>query len=195
MDKFRYLGVTVTNTNDIREEIKHRINMGNACYSLEKILSSRVLSKILKVKTFKTIIPPVALYGYETCSLTLINEQRFRVFENKVLTVERYFRISVETTGEWRNLHNTELHPLYSSLNIIRNLKSRTEYGRTCTVPRKEESRIAYDVLVDRSEENRPLSRSKRRLENNIKIDLWSWAVVLGTGWTLLEIGSNGGLM
>ena len=52
VEKFRYLGETVTNTNDIREEIKRRINMGNACYySLEKILSSRLLSKKLKVKT------------------------------------------------------------------------------------------------------------------------------------------------
>ena len=46
VEKFRYLGVTVTNANDIREEIKRRINRGNACYySLEKILSSRLLSK------------------------------------------------------------------------------------------------------------------------------------------------------
>ena len=46
VEKFRYLGVTVTNTNDIREEIKRRINMGNACYySIEKILSSHLLSK------------------------------------------------------------------------------------------------------------------------------------------------------
>ena len=52
VEKFRYLGVTVTNTNDMREEIKRRTNMGNACYySLEKILSSRLLSKKLKVKT------------------------------------------------------------------------------------------------------------------------------------------------
>ena len=57
VEKFRYLGVTVTNTNDIREEFKRGINMGNACYySLEKILSSRLLSKKLKVKTCKTII-------------------------------------------------------------------------------------------------------------------------------------------
>ena len=50
MEKFKYLGVSVTNTNDIRGEIKHRINMGNACYySIEKILSSRLLSKKLKV--------------------------------------------------------------------------------------------------------------------------------------------------
>ena len=46
VEKFRYLGVTVTNTNDVREEIKRGINMGNACcYSLEKILSSRFFSR------------------------------------------------------------------------------------------------------------------------------------------------------
>ena len=49
VEKFKYLGITVTNTNNIREEIKDRMNMGNACYSLEKILSSRLLSKKLKV--------------------------------------------------------------------------------------------------------------------------------------------------
>ena len=66
MEKFRYLGITVTNTNDIREEIKRRINMGNA---LEKIVSSRLLSKKLKVRTYKTIILPVVLYGCETWSI------------------------------------------------------------------------------------------------------------------------------
>ena len=72
VEKFKYLAVTVTNTNDIREEIKRRINMGNACdYSLEKILSSRLLSKKLKVNTYKTIILPVVVYGCETWSLTL----------------------------------------------------------------------------------------------------------------------------
>ena len=64
VEKSRYLEVTVTNINDIREEIKCRINMGNACYySLEKILLSCLLSKKLKVKTCKTIILPVVLYG------------------------------------------------------------------------------------------------------------------------------------
>ena len=86
MEKFRYLGVTVTNTKDIREEIKRRINMGNAYYySLEKILSSHLLSKKLKVKTYKTIILPVVLYSCETWSLTLRDEHRLGVFENKVL--------------------------------------------------------------------------------------------------------------
>ena len=56
VEKFKYLGVTVTNTNDIREEIKHRINMGNACcYSLEKILSSRLLSGNSKLRHVKLL--------------------------------------------------------------------------------------------------------------------------------------------
>ena len=84
VEKFRYLGVTVTNTNDICEKIKRRINMGNACYySLEKILSSRLLSKKLKVKTYKTIMLLVLLYGCETWSLILREKHRLRVFENK----------------------------------------------------------------------------------------------------------------
>ena len=126
MEKYKYLGVTVTNRNEIREEIKRRVKMGNACYySLEKILSSRLLSKKLKVKTNKTIIGllPVVLYGCETWSLTLREGHRLRVFENKVLR-KNFVAKKDEITGEWRKLHNSELHPLYSSPNIIRNLKS-----------------------------------------------------------------------
>ncbi|KAJ4436927.1 hypothetical protein ANN_17059 [Periplaneta americana] len=67
VEKFKYLGATVTNINYIREEIKHRINMGNACYySVEKLLSSSLLSKNLKVRIYKTVILPVVLYGCET---------------------------------------------------------------------------------------------------------------------------------
>ena len=123
VEKFKYLGVTVTNTNDIRKEIKQRINTGNACnYSLKKILS-HLLSKKLKVNTYKTIILPVVLYGCETWSLTLRDEHRLRVFKNKVL--RRIFGAKRDgITGEWRKVHNSELHALYFSPNIIRKLKS-----------------------------------------------------------------------
>ena len=85
MENFKYLGVTVTKKNDIRQEIKRRINMGNACYySLEKMLSSRLLSKKLKVNTYKIIMLPVVLYGCETWSLALREERRLRVFESIV---------------------------------------------------------------------------------------------------------------
>ena len=87
VDKFTYLGVTVTNTNDIHEEIKRRINMGNACYySLDRILLLRLLfCKKLKVNTYKTIILLVVLYGCETWSLNLREEHKLKEFENKVL--------------------------------------------------------------------------------------------------------------
>ena len=77
VEKFKYLGVTVTKMNDIHEEIKHRIKKGNAWYySLEKILPFRLLSKKLKVNTYKTIILLVVLYGCETRSVTLREEHR-----------------------------------------------------------------------------------------------------------------------
>ena len=96
--------------NNIREEIKHKINMGYAYYySLEKILSSRLLSKKLIVNIYKTIILPVVLYDCETWSLALREEHRLRVFENKVL--RKIFGAKIdEITGEWRKLHNAELH-------------------------------------------------------------------------------------
>ena len=80
VEMFKYQGIMVTNTNDIRKEINRRINMGNACYySLEKILSSHLLSKKLKVNTYKSILLPVVLYGCETWSLTLREEHRAQV--------------------------------------------------------------------------------------------------------------------
>jgi hypothetical protein len=87
-------------------------------------LSSRLLSRNVKIKTYKTIILPVVLYGCETCSITLREEHRLRVFENRVL--RRIFGPKRdEVTGEWRKMHSDELHNLYSSLDIIRQVKSR----------------------------------------------------------------------
>jgi hypothetical protein len=87
-------------------------------------LSSRLLCRNVKVKIYTTIILPVVLYGCETWSLTLREEHRLRVFENRVL--RRMFRPKRdEVTGEWRKLHNEELHNLYSSPDIIRQVKSR----------------------------------------------------------------------
>ena len=69
---FKYLGSLLTNQNSIQEEIKCRLKVGNSCYySVQTLLSSRLLSKNLKIKIYKTIILPVLLYGCETGYLTL----------------------------------------------------------------------------------------------------------------------------
>jgi hypothetical protein len=83
---FKYLGITLTNQNDICDEIKRRLNLGNACYySDQNLLSSCLVSKNLKIKIYKTVILPVVLYGCKTWSLTLREEHRLGVFENRVL--------------------------------------------------------------------------------------------------------------
>jgi len=72
VEDFKYLGTTLTNQNSIQEEIKSRLNSGNACYhSAQNLLSSSLLSKNLKIDIYRTIILPVVLYGCDTWLLTL----------------------------------------------------------------------------------------------------------------------------
>ena len=86
VEEFKYLGITLTNKNSIQEEIKSSLKLGNACYfSVQKLLSSSLLSRKLKIKIYRTIILHVVLYGCETWSLTLREECRLRAFENRVL--------------------------------------------------------------------------------------------------------------
>jgi len=121
----KHLGTNFTNQNFIAEETKNRLRSENSCYHLvQNLLSSRLLSKKLKIKIYITTILPTVLYGCETWSLTLRYERKLRVFENMVL--RRIFGPRRdEVTGEWRRLHKEELNDLYSSPNIVRVIKSR----------------------------------------------------------------------
>jgi hypothetical protein len=86
VSQFKYFGQTVTNQNFFQEEIKRRLNFDNSCYhSVQSPLSSCLLHKNVKIKIYKTIILHVVLYGCGTWSLTLGEEHRLRVFENRVL--------------------------------------------------------------------------------------------------------------
>ena len=102
-----------------------------------------LLSKNLKIKIYKTIILPVVLYGCETWSLILREESRLRVFENRIL--RRVFEPKRDGNGEWRRLHNEELHSLYRSPNIVRVIKSR-RLRWAGHVARMEEGRSAFKI-------------------------------------------------
>ena len=94
--------------------MKSRLNSGNTCcHSAQNVSSSSLLFKNIKIKIYRTVILPVVLYGCDTWSLTLREEHKLRVFENRVLRKMSGSKKD-EVTGEWRKLHNDELSNLYS---------------------------------------------------------------------------------
>jgi hypothetical protein len=115
------------------------------------------------------------------------------VFENRVL--RRIFGPKRdEVKGEWRKMHCGELHNLYSSLDVIRQIKSRrTKWAGH--VARMEKGRNMYRDLMGKPEGKRPLERPRRRWEDGIKIVLREigWGVWSGFIW--LRIGIAGGLL
>jgi hypothetical protein len=123
-------------------------------HSVQNLLSSRLLSKNLKIKIYGTIIMPVVLFGCETWSLTLREERRLRVFENRVLR-RGFGPKRDEVTEEWRKLHNEELNDLYSLPNIVRVVTSR-RMRWVGHVSRMGEDRGVHRVLVGKPEEKRP---------------------------------------
>jgi hypothetical protein len=163
--KFKYLGTTLTDQNYKRKEIKSRLNPGNVCYHfVQSLLPSCLLSRNVKVKIYKTIIIPAVLYGCETRSLTLREQHRLRVFENRVLMGILGPKRN-EVMGEWRKMYNGELHNLYSSPDIIRQVKSRRMRWAGHVV-HMEEKRKLYKVLVEKPETKGPLGRPRHKWED-----------------------------
>ena len=170
VEEFKYLGTILTNQNSIPEEIKSRLGSGNACYhSVQNLLSSRLQSKNVKIKIYRTIISPVVLYGCKTWLLR-------RIFVPR----------RDEVTGEWRRLHNEELNDLYSPPDIVRVIKSR-RMNRTGHVAHMGEERVVYRVLLGKPEAGRQLGRPRRRWVDNIRMDLWDVGIWTGLGWPRIE--------
>jgi hypothetical protein len=192
--KFKYLGTILTDQNCIHEETKSRLNSGNTFYHSDQcLLSSCLLSKNVNVKIYKSIILSVVLYGCETWVVTLREEDRLRVFENGVL--RRIFGPKRdEVMGEWSKLHDEELHNLYSSPDISRQIKSRR---MRCAghVARMGDERKLYKVLVGKPKGRRPLGRPKRRWEDGIRMDVVVIGLGVWFGFKWLRIGASGGLL
>jgi hypothetical protein len=126
VEEFKYLGTNLTNQNSIKEEIN-----ADRTHGMLAIIQCSIFClpfcypkmQIIRIKIYRTIILPV-VYGCETWSLTLREERRLRVYENRVL--KRIFGPKKdEVTREWRKLHNEELKDLYTLLNIVRVIKWR----------------------------------------------------------------------
>jgi hypothetical protein len=158
-----------------------------------RLLSSRLLPRNVKVKIHKTIILPVVLYGYETWSLTFREEHRLKVFENRVL--RRIFGPKrEEITGEWRKLHSGELPNLYSSPDIIRQIKSRRMRWAGQVACMGERIKV-YRFLVGKPEGKRPLGRPSCRWDDGIKMDLGEIGWGVWNGFTLLRKETGDGLL
>ena len=148
-------------------------------FNAESLVSS-LLSKNLKIKIYRTIILLVVLYGCETWSLTLREERKRRVFENKVLR-GLFGPKRDKTTRDWRKLHNEEVKDLYNSTNIVWMIKSR-RMRWVGIVAHMGERRGVYRVLVGKPEEKRPLGDPGIDGRIRIRWIFRKWNVGLWTG-------------
>lgn len=149
--------------------------LGNACYfTVKKLLLSKILSRNLKIRTYKTSILPALLYACEAWSLTLGDEDKFRVFENKILRTIFGAKID-EMAGEWRKLHNEELHATY----IVRfarhyNKITQAKMGKVgCAY-----GRGTFRILTDRPNGKRPL-----RSQENVGKAIWQLGIRVENQW------------
>jgi hypothetical protein len=146
------------------EEIKNRLNSGNTCCcSVQSLLPSHLLSRNVKVKIYKTIIMPVVFYGWEMWCVTLREEHRLRVFENRVLRgifgPERD-----QVTGEWRKLYSGELHKCTHHQISLRRLNQGEEVGWACGMHGRGEKIVHNFKGVDGKPEGmRPFGRPRYR--------------------------------
>jgi hypothetical protein len=161
----KYLGMTVTNQNLIQEDVRG-LNSNNACYHLaQTLLSSCLLSKNIEIRICKNIILPVVLYGCETWPLTLTEEHRLRIFENRVL-----IRIFLPKGMKWW-VGGENWFVICTLCSIIKMIKSRRMIWVE-NVARIGEKRNACRLLAGKPEGKRTLGRTRHKWMDNIRINV-----------------------
>jgi len=158
---YYYVFVVVRHLMHVHVAVSFWRNVARVCLLISKEHARKYPSMFIRA---------CQLYGCEIRLLTLREESRLSIFENRVL--KRIFGPKRdEVTGEWRKLHNEELNDLYSSPNNVRVIKSR-RIRWAGHVARMGESRGAYRILVRKPKRKKPLERLRHRWNNNIKMDL-----------------------
>jgi Reverse transcriptase (RNA-dependent DNA polymerase) len=179
VNRFVYLGSELNANNDITDEIKRRITLGNrSYYSLLKILRSKSVSRNTKCVLYKTTIRPVVTYGSESWCLTQKDEQSLQTFERRVLRTI-FGPVYDQRNERWRRRFNHELSQLYGEPDIVRITKiNRLRWlGH---VQRMDDKRIPKKILKAKPEGKRGAGRPKSRwydaaLANLRTVGVTSW--------------------
>jgi len=122
VQNFKYLGVNINSQADSHKEIHRRITAGNKCYyALVKLFKSEALSRT-KIRLYKTLVRPIALYACGAWASTKSNENKLMIFERKIL--RRIFGPKINEEGDYEIRSNRELNSLFNEPNIVAILKS-----------------------------------------------------------------------
>ena len=169
VDSFVYLGSQVNSDNNIGDEIRRRVTLGNRCYySLKKLFRSKTLHRSLKCELYRSLVRPVVAYGSESWCMTQRDEQVLKVFERKIL---RSIFGAINDGNIWRRRFNYELYELYDETDIVRTIKiSRLRWlGH---VQRMDEDRIPRKLLNTHPDGKRRAGRPRGRWKDAVELDL-----------------------
>ncbi len=162
VNQFVYLGSQLNTDNNIMDEIKRRITLGNRSYfSLLKIFRSKSVSWNSKCALYKSVIRPVVTYGSESWCMTQKDEQSLLTFERKVLRTI-FGPVYDQNQNRWRRRFNHELMQLYKEPDIVRTTKvNRLRWlGH---VQRMDDNRVPKKLLRTKPEGKRSAGRPKSR--------------------------------
>ncbi|KAI5715018.1 hypothetical protein M8J77_009060 [Diaphorina citri] len=167
--EFKYLGVTITDTVTEQTEIENRLAAANRCFwSVQKLMSSKLLSRTTKLRIYKTIIQPVLLYGSEVWTLSKVSEKKLVTFENKIL---RKIYGPVYENGTWRIKKNKEIRELFNEPDIVANIRCR-RMRWTGHVLRRDDESLIKSVWEGELTGTRRRGRPKLRWKDQIKRDM-----------------------
>ncbi|KAJ4433382.1 hypothetical protein ANN_15641 [Periplaneta americana] len=175
---FRYLGVIINNNCDVSGCVNDKIQAGNrAYYANLPLFKNQLLSRMTKIKVYKTVVRPVVTFGSETWTFTKKDENSLRSFERKIL--RRIFGPVSDHQG-WRIRSNNELLNLIGGQDVVKFMKAQ-RLRWLGHVNRMPETRTPIKMLKGRLYNRRRKGRPKLRWVDGVSKDLEIMGV---RGWT-----------